>query len=360
MSFSFCLNKGDVLIVCGMTLLYQSLGLKPESKMARDGERLINDVIKICERIKAPGTFDLKRVANVLIAIDEPPPVAVRRPSATVRTSPEAVMAAPPARTSPPAPRQKPSPALGRHSAASVSETDLLMQQEKLRRMSMPQGHHDMRPQLQRSQSRASFDMGARPQEIPLAQRQHRFSMSHAQMLSRVGSQGQGRPPLNFDYLSLSETVPPQSPSPLQTRMHHQAAAAAGLYSAAQLDQKVSRGVSTSEWEALLGSIDGGQMNVYDAMYGGRGLALDTPPSIASTGISAQGGWSPDSWDLSGFNLGDMAAPNTAQSVLSLSDESLSSGEEMGMSMSDMDPFRTGMMQPEGFVLDGLDGSFGL
>ena len=47
MSFSFCLNKFDLLAVCGTTLLYQLADLKPDSKMMRDSERLVNAVISI-------------------------------------------------------------------------------------------------------------------------------------------------------------------------------------------------------------------------------------------------------------------------------------------------------------------------
>jgi hypothetical protein len=81
--------------------------------------------------------------------------------------------------------------------------------------------------------------------------------------------------------------------------------------------------------------MDGGINNVYDAIYGGPPLVEAIPP--ASTGAD----WSPDSWDLANFNLdngagagGDFgtAGPGAPQSVLSLSDESLSSGEEIAPS----------------------------
>jgi len=118
-------------------------------------------------------------------------------------------------------------------------------------------------------------------------------------------------------------------------------------------------GVSTTEWETLLGSLDGGMNNVYDAIYGGQGLVNE-----ASIAVSNCGDWPPDNWDLSGFSIGDFGNnPQPPQSVLSMSDESLSSGEEvgpseLGLSVENVD-YRNQMMaqqqqqhNPEGYMLD--------
>jgi hypothetical protein len=113
--------------------------------------------------------------------------------------------------------------------------------------------------------------------------------------------------------------------------------------------------------------LDNGQLNLYDAIYGGPRIPLTEAP-VANTN------WSPDPWDLTNFNMGDFAANHhaSAQSVLSLSDESLSSGEEMassemGLSVSSLDytntlvpPGTAARATPDGFPLDGLDDGFGL
>lgn len=91
-------------------------------------------------------------------------------------------------------------------------------------------------------------------------------------------------------------------------------------------------GISLTEWEALLGAMDGGQINVYDAIYGGPALSLETPTSAATNYTE----WASDPWDLSGFNIGELDLSTTAagpQSVLSLSDESLSSGDDLSNDM---------------------------
>lgn len=110
------------------------------------------------------------------------PPPTVSRPSS------ESAMTAPTRRASQSGTQQRKAQAaqlaLGRHnSIASVSETDLLLQQEKIRRMTMATGnpasgglHIKAEP---RSRSRSSFDT---PRE---QMAQHRLSLSQAQMLSR-------------------------------------------------------------------------------------------------------------------------------------------------------------------------------
>lgn len=110
-------------------------------------------------------------------------------------------------------------------------------------------------------------------------------------------------------------------------------------------------------------------MNVYDAIYGGPGIAMaDTTPVSATTTTTATA-WSPDPFDLSNFNLGDFGhGVATAQSVLSLSEDSLSSHDDLGPSelngipmdgmgyRGTMMPVTSGCGVNEGYVLDGLGG----
>jgi len=245
-----------------------------------------------------------------------------------------------------------------------MSETDLLLQQDKLRKLAMPPSGQN-KPGLYKARSRPSFD-SIRPDPIPLSRRDHRLSLSQAQsaqaaMIARVSPTPNTSAAQNLDYLSFNST-PSQPPSPVQSRSQQQQRAQNLLYS--QLAQKASS-TSTADWEALVGSLDGGHLNLYDAIYGG-GLPMNDPPLSATS-------WSPDAWDLSHFNLGDFQnGGHTAQSVLSLSEESLSSTEdlpsEMGLSVASLDhyhhnqpllPVTASGTSSEGFILDGLE-HFGL
>ncbi|KAI1662563.1 fungal-specific transcription factor domain-containing protein [Daldinia decipiens] len=368
MSFTFCLNKTDVLVLCGTSLLYQSLELKHESKIMKDVERLVNSVLKMLLKTKAPGSYDLKRVASTLVTIDVP------SQSTSMRTSPDTAMAAPPSRTSPllNVSRKKSPYSAGRLAGAAMSETDLLSQQEKLRRIAIP-NTQTTRQEIHRTQSRASLDMSA---EQAMPRRDHRFSISQIQQTMMRMSPGHRSKQRNLDYLSLNDaqTETQQSSPPNQTRNPSQSLAHSQHqrpqpYNPNQVANKggSSGGVSISEWEALLGAMDGGQINVYDAIYGGPALSLTETPTSAGT----MGEWSPESWDLSGFNIGELTTnPGAPQSVLSISDDSLSSGDdlassEMYLRMGSED-YQGGLMPPprtshdNNLVLDGLELNLGM
>lgn len=336
MIFSFCLNKCDLLIVCGMTLLYQVVDLKQESKMMREHERLVNAVVKITERAKAPGSWDLKRIAGRLVTIDESAAAAPVSPQ-------EANMQGPSQRSSPSmgAPRKAAS-TNGKCLAASASDSDLHDSHDRMRRMTMPTGQ-GQRPEFFRSPSRQSFENlpvessynGDQYMQAP------RKLSARQQPTSSNLSPSRSQP--NLDYLSLGntpsqsrQTSPPRSQMqpPPPSMMPQQQRQQPGQPRRGPRQVKVPDSVSGPEWEVLLGQMDGGLNNVYDAIYGGG------QPFLGEADVSAlQNEWSPDTWDLSNFNIGDLGpGPAAPQSVLSLSDESLSSGEdvapsELGLSM---------------------------
>lgn len=122
--------------------------------------------------------------------------------------------------------------------------------------------------------------------------------------------------------------------------------------------------VSSTDWERLLSNLDNGQNTIYDTIYGGvpADALLDVPP--LSAGAETHLTWSPSVWNM-GYH--DQHPP---QSVLSFSDESLTSGEEFGncdfSSSGSNERVYHGIMIPEmgtpssAIGLGGLDGNFGL
>lgn len=314
MSFSFCLNKPDLLTLCGMSLLYQTIELKQDGRLMREDERLVNAVLKMLCNGAAPGSMAFTKVARLLINVDSntmPPTTNGEMPTQTAPTR-NGVASSPDSR----ARKQSWSRNSRLTAVATASESDLLQQQEKLRRMTMPSSTAQ-RPEFYRTTpSRQSFE--SLPSD-DVGELQKRRQATQAQS--------------NMDYIALSSDGTPgrsQSSSPIQTRQQPQLLAATDHNSG--LPTKIS---AVTEWEALLGSMDGGINNVYDAIYGGPPLVENIPPASTTTD------WSPDSWDLANFNLGNGAGangdfgnggPGAPQSVLSLSDESLSSGEEVAPS----------------------------
>lgn len=354
MTFSFCLNKTDILVVCGLTLLYQAMDLHKDSKLMRDDERLVNGVVQLLGKAKAPGTLDFQRVASMLVTLDE----SFDFPS-TASGSREASMPAPSNRGSPPASKKKSPLPYGQLAGAAASEGDLVQQQEKLRRMTMP-SVAGQRPDFYRGRNRPSIDNAQG--DVPMAQRDHRLSMSQIANPARKNS-SLARP--NLDFMPFAAAQSPQPSSP-QARMHSGPNQNPTLMGSPLAGVGKTPGVSSTEWETLLGSLDGGLNNVYDAIYGGQGGPLVNEASLAA---SNPGEWSPDTWDLSSFSIGDFGGnPAAPQSVLSMSDESLSSGEEvgpseLGLSVSSVDYRNQLVPAPsscasngDGYMMEGMEG----
>lgn len=355
MSFSFCLNKNEMLTLCGLSILYQGLDLKQEGKLMQDGQRLVVVVIDLLEKAEAPGAADFKRLATSMLNLEKPKHIAQTNLSVVPKISKS---------VSPQISNQHARPQMYRHVSASISESELLDQQEKLRRMTVPNipmnRQHDYH-----SHGRSSLDSNR--SESPMPKRGYRTSVPQLTSL-QPRPQKNDKPP-NLDYLSLNNTPStsqPQSPNQPPSQPPHNTTSHTPIFPAPSHTAPKRQVVTTSEWETLLGSLDGGQTNLYDAIYGGPAL------SIPDTTTSSYGDWSPDSqWDMRNMTVSDF--PHTtgpAQSVLSFSDESLSSGEEMstsdlGLGTRAYDELRNSLLAAtagvnDGYFLDGLDGNFGL
>jgi hypothetical protein len=112
----------------------------------------------------------------------------------------------------------------------------------------------------------------------------------------------------------------------------------------------------------LLGSLDGGQTNLYDAIYGGPALSL-TDSSVSQ---SNYGDWSPESgaWDLLSNGYGgtgdiDFSATGSGVARSVLSEESMSSAEELADYVNASHGLM-GMQSRDSYLLEGLDGTLGL
>ncbi|KAL8638815.1 MAG: hypothetical protein Q9226_008956, partial [Calogaya cf. arnoldii] len=73
MSFSFCLNKNELLLLSGFGLLFQGLDLNRKGKLLQDSQRLVCSVIAIVERNAALGSAAFKSVACAMISVDRFP-----------------------------------------------------------------------------------------------------------------------------------------------------------------------------------------------------------------------------------------------------------------------------------------------
>ena len=71
MSFSFCLNKNEVLLLSGFGLLFQGLDLDLGRRLMQDSQRLICIVIKSLERSASPSAEGFKKLASAVFSCDQ-------------------------------------------------------------------------------------------------------------------------------------------------------------------------------------------------------------------------------------------------------------------------------------------------
>ncbi|QSZ33069.1 hypothetical protein DSL72_002654 [Monilinia vaccinii-corymbosi] len=323
MTFSFCLNRNSMLTLCGLSLLYQSLDLKQEGKLMQDNQRLVKIVFKFLEKANAPGAADFKRLASSLIGLDTQSLDSKTR-SALVRTV--SAMSAPKVTKTAPdhsvAPRKKVHTHPYKQVNASMSENDILAQQEKLRRATLP-NTFTCTSQNQTSSAQSSYEETRT--DTSMIRRENRNSLSQLSSFSMPRYNTSSKTP-NLNYLSLSHTpISSQPPSPSISRIAHP-----GLSSHTPHLMYTKMGNPFSgELGLILGSYDSGQTNIHSAIYGGPA------PTFPQTNQTAISNPNYDDWSVLGW--GDLTSPTTqdpsavpgpAQSVISCSGESLGSGDE--------------------------------
>lgn len=359
MSFSFCLNKNEMLTLCGLSLLYQGLDLKQAGKLMQESQRLVSVVIKYLQKANAPGLSDFKRLAASTINLDAKSKVVKSRTSDNNMLAPASAKSTP----SPSDSRKQLKPQLYRHGSATMSESDLLSQQDKLRRYTMP----NLVLQRQDSLNHDRTSLDSVRSESHMLKRETCGSAPKLPTMLKARLNGSAKPP-NLDYLSLSNTPDPSQPqSPAHSRNQQAQNSHTSSFPTSAYAVPKAATATPTEWEALLGSFD--DRHLYDAIYGG-GPGPTPALSLTDTSSSQYGGWSPEMFDMTSLNMGDFTSGiGPPQSVLSFSEDSLSSGEEMSASeqglpgLGQVDYRHTllsGNTPNDQYLLDGLDAMFSL
>jgi hypothetical protein len=319
LSFSSCLNKNELLVLSGFGLLFQGLDLNRDGKIMKDNQKLLRSVIKILERSSSACPAELKRLSELMMPTSKSPRAASRR-------SPSEANASQPTTAKPTSERL--STLASKFSLGNI-KADIKPDDKHRRSTSISEtwanspacSHHS----ISSIRSEPTY-------------RHTGYQTPTQTMKQQLGSASLGS--INGDCLHFSldgiNELPPAS----------------------------SRdGVAaTEEWERIVGSIDNGQTNIYDNIYGGISVDALINMSLSSTGTD------PSSWSPDGDVWGSVSDVPT-QSVHSLSEESLTSGEdlsscELGLTNANDDQYR-GLLMPnvmgsDMFGLDSLDANFGL
>lgn len=69
LSFSFCVNKNELLTVSGFGILFQALDLEKYSMLIKDNGKSICAIIELLERRKAAGAAEFKRLGCSMISV---------------------------------------------------------------------------------------------------------------------------------------------------------------------------------------------------------------------------------------------------------------------------------------------------
>ncbi|KFY32510.1 hypothetical protein V493_00131 [Pseudogymnoascus sp. VKM F-4281 (FW-2241)] len=374
MSFSFCISKTKMLTLCGLSILYQSLDLKIEGTLLRDGQRLVREVSAYLDKLQASGAAEFK---NLVISLSPPTPshIAPALPDRGVLASVGA-----------PYTKSTPSPSLPRHmsmlisrrySAQSRIDSERQQQQERIRRATMHSttipvaglGCQGVDSNQDSGSVKKANSMGCRtPKQTLLVNRganenDNMIRNGNAESAPQTSMSSDAGP--NLDYFSLQAAPPSEPPKCAQGRSSstHSFTPSYTPHEESQFDKPP---FTPSEWNTVVSSLVDGTSNIFDAVYG-RGVSgaagLNTP--VADAGASgvleggAYGEWDADTeaWEAAAMGLtGEFDVRDSApQSVLSFSEENLSSGDNFAGDFSG-----SMMIDREGFYLTELDTEFGL
>lgn len=353
LSFSFCLNKAELVVMSGFGLLFQGLDLYRNGALMKDIQRLLRSLVELLDRSLAPASIEFRRIMNSLAMTRTPPmgrtPILSRHNSDSnlssvedsIRATHRHMKAIASRFTSSAQAKLKQEPANNDHRRATVPAVSL---------GSFP-NHSES--SISSIRSEPSHQPRSEPALSPHLQRS---SVTPTKQLQKRASATFPRPSTNLDYFSFAEdglTVTAAYPYATNTN--------------GKFDQ------IPTDWERLLGNLDNGQTNIYDTIYGGP--SLDALADVPPLSTANQFAWSPEIWNLStndSLVVPGGGVPQAPQSVLSFSDESLTSGEEfpelVGVASSSSGGSETyrGIVIPElspsetALGLAGLDGNFGL
>jgi hypothetical protein len=303
LSFAFCLNRDELLVTSGIGLLFQGLNLDSNSKILKDNQKMVYAVMDILTKSNAPCAPEFRGVATSFI-----PSSALTKQKDT-------------------SPKAKKTATLSRHNSDSALDA-----------VERPttSSSSSTRKQLKAIASRFSATNATKKPTFDVSD--HRRATVHNISLHPNGVPSQSQPSLqpamSYDPASMSRSEPARSPvnlfsrpsstgvrqptgqppapqrikpKPRPTLTNLDYLSFGGEPEARQRvsNRPVKPEPGPTDWEKLIGSLDSGQTNIYDACYGG-------PPVDALLDMSSMNmhhgnhssvtlndvSWSGDFWSL--------------------------------------------------------------
>lgn len=341
MSFSCCLNKDETLVLAGFGLLYQSLGLEPSSKMLKDNHKMINAIIGILKKSDAPCAPEFTRVALSFMP-RHPTKQTLELPAAMPRKEKHVATLS----------RHNSDPQFTINPASSLPAST----KKQLKAIASRFTANTKMPRLDPSDHRRAtvHNISLHPNGVP-SQSQPSLQPFKSYDPSAVSRSEPARSPLNMYSRPSSTSARPSAPPQLKPKPRAQASKLLNLdYLPFGTEPEPPRPTShgslpvkpepqPTDWEKLLGSLDNGTTNIYDACYGGPPvdalldsavLGMNGHNTSATTVSDAGIAWNADLWALcqTETNSSTTSAFTTSSghpaSVLSFSTDESSGNED--------------------------------
>ncbi|KAJ5301311.1 hypothetical protein PENANT_c023G08168 [Penicillium antarcticum] len=325
---SFSISRKELIFFAGLGLLWQMLGVKRESKLAKETQKMLGTALGQLQADFTEAAAEFNTLSSTLVSLDD------GRRSSSDKASSEMV-----------APTHKPHKSPKKHLQALKSRlTNAVREQPK---QDSPQA------------SRRNTISGATP---PLAAQSLR-SPSWSSL-----------PPAQHDHLA-----PQYDHSPLDLASaplnyeHHRS------LSCSTPSDPATGAITMADWEYVLSDMDRGYSNIFTGIYGGKDCGEDSGPFASITAECSRKpmeaplaipppnelqNLSPESWSASSGEFAP-AQEHTTQSVLSYSGESMGSMDDTLAPYTDvkvypedintLDPFNAFTMPSEDKTDDGFD-----
>ncbi|KAE8153867.1 fungal-specific transcription factor domain-containing protein [Aspergillus avenaceus] len=285
---SVSINRRELVFSSGLGLLWQNIGLKRDSKLVKESQKLLTAIIDQLECESSPAAAEFSILASALVSLD-----------GSKRTSSDKPREMSPPEQKPSRSPEKQLQALKSRLVASAGFGQTAKQDSQSRRNTISGASPHMAQRQVRSSSWAS---------LPTAENLH------------VPGDKLYYPSHNLGYDNghmLSSSVP--------SDVNHGA-------------------ITMSDWEFVLGDMDRGYSNIFTGIYGGKECGDDSGPFASLTAEythksdplsvpipTAQSdlqGLSPEAWSASSSSDVPPTRDMKPQSVFSYSDESMGSTED--------------------------------
>ncbi len=294
MNYTFPLNKTELLVSSGFSLLWQCFELSQESKLARDNQNSLKALTNLLMHDSLSIATEFQEIARALVATEISSPSSTQSPHAMM---PNFVSD----RSAMPAPESKPRSARRQLQAiasrfSSLTKPHQPRAEDAPRRATVPGVDPSYRNPHHRTSSQLSLSS---TRSLPV------FSINSPPTTRTF----KDLPPstVNLDYLPLGHNPLPAYPNP------------PGKEALASPDL---------DWSQNLEDMDNSTPNMFDGLYNGvfQDQISQSRLELAVTALPNPQDWLDQKWPVSAIDLS--AKGPAPKSVLSTSEESITSGGE--------------------------------